>query len=73
MLQDVNSKVIGSMIALRRKNSGLTQEEFVRKLGWNLQFFKEIEKGKKISAYDMQRIVDVLRELGQVFDNPELE
>ncbi len=44
--------IIGKYIKLRRKEAGLTQEEFAIRSGLGLRFIRELEQGKETVRMD---------------------
>ncbi len=45
-------KTIGNFIKRKRKEAGLTQEEFAIRSGLGLRFIRELEQGKKTVRMD---------------------
>ena len=55
-------EVIGKKIQLLRKNAGLTQMEFSKRVGVGLRFVRDLEQGK--SSVRLDKVNQVLEFLG---------
>ena len=55
-------KSIGNEIQLLRKNAGLTQTEFAKRVGVGLRFIRDLEQGK--SSVRLDKVNQVLEFLG---------
>ena len=52
MNNNFNTKLIGTFVKTKRKEAGLTQEEFAMRSGLGLRFVRELEQGKQTVRLD---------------------
>jgi len=52
MNNNFNTNLIGTFVKTKRKEAGLTQEEFAMRSGLGLRFVRELEQGKQTVRLD---------------------
>ena len=52
MNTNLNANTIGNFVKTKRKEAGLTQEEFAMRSGLGLRFVRELEQGKQTVRLD---------------------